>query len=306
MPLIHGLKLRLHSHRSLPVSPGGKRVGIIAGNGQIPSLVIQKIRSHTDSCGVVVAAHRGEAEPELEQLADATLWVRLGQFKRIIRFFKAQGVTHIVMVGGITKTKIWNIRPDTLALKIASRLRHMQDDHLLRAIAETLESYGFSVCGAHELVPELLAPAGVLGSYQPDESLQADFTLGWNMAKAVGALDIGQGVVVRDKVVLAVEAVEGTDAMLKRAGELTRGGGCLVKVSKPQQDLRLDMPTVGVSTIKNLHQAGLTGLAIEAGATMIVDFIETVAEADRLGVVLMGCEASQMAEDKEGKLCHEP
>ncbi|ABK44360.1 protein of unknown function DUF1009 [Magnetococcus marinus MC-1] len=278
-------------------------MGIIAGSGAIPALLIDKLR-HCHHTAVVVAAHVGEADPKLTQLADAIEWVRLGQFKRILRFFHAQGVTHIVMVGGITKTQIWNIRPDTLALKIATRLKHMQDDHLLRAIAETLEERGFVVCGAHELAPELLAPVGILGHHRPNSELWQDMRLGWQMAKAIGALDIGQGVVVRERVVLAVEAVEGTDAMLQRAGKLSRGGGCLVKVSKPQQDLRLDMPTIGVATIQNLHRAGLRGLAVESGSTLIVDYIGMLAEADRLGIVVVGCDAAQMTDNmgREGPL----
>ncbi|MBF0368269.1 MAG: UDP-2,3-diacylglucosamine diphosphatase LpxI [Magnetococcales bacterium] len=249
---------------------------------------------------LVAVAHQGETDPALGELVESLQWVRLGQFKKILKFLAREGVEEVMLAGGITKAKIWHIRPDTLALKLATRLRHLHDDMLLRGVAEELESQGFKLRGVAEFLPELLAPNGILSSRRPTREQWQELQFGWNSAKALGQLDIGQGVVVRQKVVVAVEAMEGTDAMLERAGKLisgrrVKGDAVFVKVAKPQQDRRLDLPAVGPKTIENLHAAGIPILAIEAGSAMILDPDATLAAVEKYGLVMVGCSEEEMA-----------
>lgn len=301
------------------------RVGLIAGSGRLPLLFAQALSAHApegravdDVAGgfgapfhldeapipeVVAVGHEGETDAALIPLVASFRWVRLGQFRRIVDFFLRHEVRWVVMAGGITKSRIWRARPDFLALKMVLNMRHMHDDLLLRTAASMLEVYGFGLKSVTDFVPELLASHGVLSRRRPTSGEWADVRFGWQAAKALGRLDIGQGVVVRHKMVAAVEAMEGTDAMIQRAGPLiagkgwagrSRGGGVLVKVSKPMQDRRLDLPTVGPNTMRRLHQAGLSVIAIEAGGTMIVEPEETCALADRFNLVFMSCVEQDM------------
>lgn len=270
-------------------------VGLIAGNGQLPLLFAKTLNQRGQK--VIAVGHEGESDPELANLVDEFQWVRLGQFKKVLSFFSRHGVKWVVMVGGITKTKIWSARPDALALKIAFKLRHLHDDMLLRAVAAVLEERGFLLKSVTEFIPELLAPRGVLSVKRPSVEQWSDIQFGWLAAKKLGEMDIGQGVVVRQKIVAAVEAMEGTDAMIQRAGPLVSGkgwsgggsGAVLVKVAKPIQDHRLDLPTIGPNTMRALHQAGISALAIEAGAAMILEIDVTCKLADKFNLVLVGC-----------------
>ncbi|MEO5355243.1 MAG: UDP-2,3-diacylglucosamine diphosphatase LpxI [Magnetococcus sp. XQGC-1] len=279
---------------------GRERVGLIAGSGSLPLLLAHHVGGVLGH-PLVVAAHEGETSPAIEQQADQVLWVKLGRFKRILNFFKHHQVQWVVLAGGITKTAIWRVRPDALALRMVLRLRHLHDDLLLRAVASELEAWGFQVKSVVALVPELLATAGVLSQRQPDPQHWDDLILGWQAAQTLGSLDIGQGVVVKRKVVVAVEAIEGTDAMIQRAGALIRGhsragGGdaVMVKICKPQQDKRLDLPTVGPQTLENLHKAGIAVLAIEAGGTLVLDPEVTIRLANRNKQVFVACTRAQM------------
>lgn len=295
----------------------GQRIGLIAGNGRLPLIFAQALGrrvavetalsstpagappSHPERkepLGVVAIGHEGETEASLAEWVEDFRWVRLGQFKRILDFFLRHNVKWVVMAGGITKSRIWRARPDFLALKMVLGLRHLHDDLLLRTATTILEEYGFILKSVTDFVPELLAPAGVLSRRQPTQEEWVDIRFGWWAAKSLGRLDIGQGVVVRQKVVVAVEAMEGTDAMILRAGPLAFGkgwagkrGGVLVKVAKPIQDHRLDLPTIGPNTMKQLHQASIPVVAIEAGGTIILDPKETCAMADRFNLVFIGC-----------------
>lgn len=299
----------------LSAAPGGVaasgtvvRIGMIAGSGRLPLLFAQALKRRNqerlrqpdpEGAGcveLVVAAHEGETDPDLAGLVERLVWVRLGQFKRIIAFLTDQGVTGVVMAGGITKARLWNIRPDALALRMLPKLRHLHDDHLLRTAAGILEEHGIRLLSVTDFMPELLAPPGLLSRRAPTPGQWADIRFGWRMAKELGRLDIGQGVVVRQKVVAAVEAMEGTDAMIRRAGPLVTGrgwggsdGAVLVKVAKPGQDRRLDLPTIGPDTVDNLHRAGIPVLAVEAGSAMILDPEATCERADRHGLVLIAC-----------------
>jgi DUF1009 family protein len=284
-------------HASL-VSSGLNCVGLVAGSGILPLLCARALRARVRPDGtevrIVAIAHRGETDPALADWVDDLTWVHLGQFGRILSFLRQQQTTDVVLLGGITKARIWRIRPDAVALRLVARLPHLQDDMLLRAVAGELERHGLRVRGVGELLPELLVPRGVLTRTVPTRAQWEDIAIGWHTAKQLGALDVGQGVVVRERVVVAVEAIEGTDAMLARAGGLTRGGGVLVKVAKPMQDDRLDLPTVGPQTIVVASRAGVRVMALEAGRTLMVDPAQTIADAEQHGVVLVGCGESSM------------
>ena len=276
-----------------------ERIGLIAGSGSLPLIFARELRSRGLQ-PLVAVAHQGETDPALAGLVDELLWVHLGQFKRIISFLTSRRATQVVLLGGITKAKIWRIRPDALALRLVARLPHLQDDLLLRAIAQELEQHQLRVRGVGELLPEMLVQSGLLTGVPPTPVQWADLRIGWRAAKALGALDIGQGVVVRERVVVAVEAIEGTDAMMERAGRLTHGKGVLVKVAKPLQDDRLDLPTVGPRTIEVAAQAGITAIALEAGRTLMLDPGATVREAERHRMVLLGCTGQEWGEEGEG------
>jgi hypothetical protein len=278
--------------------PMPQRIGLIAGSGALPLLFARTLRENGGPA-VVAIAHKEETDPELARWVEDLHWVRLGQFKRILHYLKRQRAEQVVLAGGIRKTRIWRIRPDMLALQVVARLRHMHDDHLLRAVAGEIEAQGFPVRGVTEFVPELLAPAGLLSRIPPTPAQWRDIQFGWWAAKALGQLDIGQGVVVRDRVVAAVEALEGTDALIQRAGCLTRGQGVLVKVAKPQQDQRLDLPAIGPHTMEQMHQARIPVLAVEAGCALLLEPQRTLQLADRFGLALVGTTEAEMRHPTE-------
>lgn len=282
---------------SLNTGSTDQGIGLIAGSGRLPVLFAQAVRGRR----VVAIGHRGETDPVLGEWVEDLGWVRLGQFQKILDFFLRHRVKWVVMAGGITKSRIWHVRPDFLALKMVLGLLHRHDDLLLRSAATILEEQGFELKSVTDFVPEFLAPSGVLSRRRPTEEEWEDIRFGWWAAKELGRLDIGQGVVVRQKMVAAVEAMEGTDAMIVRAGPLIagrgwagRGGGVLVKVAKPIQDRRLDLPTIGPDTMRRLHQAGIGVMAVEAGGAMILEPEETCALADRFNLVLVGCRGEEM------------
>ncbi|MBF0447156.1 MAG: UDP-2,3-diacylglucosamine diphosphatase LpxI [Magnetococcales bacterium] len=285
--------------------PPGTRIGLIAGSGSLPIVFAKSLLDHTATDGtegpaypLFIAAHDGEADPSICQYASAVKWVRLGQFKKIIQFMTQQKVSWIVLAGGITKTSIWKIRPDSLALSLVVRLGNLHDDKLLRAVAGELEKQGFTVGSVTDFVPELLVPSGILSQIRPDSQQWEEIQFGWKAAKELGRLDIGQGVVVKRKVVISVEAIEGTDAMIERSGHLisgskkswaNQGSAILVKTAKPIQDHRLDLPTIGPRTMENLHKANIRVVAVEAGATMILEPEATIKLADKYRIILVGC-----------------
>ncbi|MBF0613719.1 MAG: LpxI family protein [Magnetococcales bacterium] len=282
--------------------PDKTRVGLIAGSGQLP-LIFARAMGRPGAPGLAaVVAHEGESDPALANHTEALLWIRLGQFARGLRFLKEQGVRDLVLVGGITKAQIWRARPDRLALQMIWKLRGLDDDQLLRAVGSELERHGFRLCSVTDYLPELLAPEGCLSRRQPTAAEWEDIRHGWHAAKGLGALDIGQGVVVRRQMVVAAEAMEGTDAMLMRAGQLigTQRGwagehnAVFVKVVKPTQDLRLDLPTIGPKTLETMARAGIRVAAIEAGGAILLDPEATRQMADRHDLVLLGLTATSL------------
>ncbi len=262
-----------------------KKIGLIAGNGKFPIIFAKAAKR--EGYEVIAIAHKGETLRELEDWVDDIEWIKIGQLTKLIDFLKENGVKDVALVGGITKRKIFTeIMPDLRALSLALRLRNREDDAILREVARELEKEGLTVQPSTLFVPSILAPKGCLTKQRPNRQQRRDIEFGWKMAKAIGALDIGQCVVVKQQTVLAVEAIDGTDETIKRGGRLAKGA-VVVKVSKPQQDLRFDVPAVGLTTIRNMIEVAASVLAIEAGKTLMFDKEEMIREANRAKISII-------------------
>ncbi|MFH1624335.1 MAG: UDP-2,3-diacylglucosamine diphosphatase LpxI [Pseudomonadota bacterium] len=263
-----------------------EKVGLIAGNGELPILFAKALKEHNLS--VTAVAHRGETLDRLEEYVDRIFWIDIGQLQRIIEVFKDEGISNAVMAGGIPKTLMFSgMKPDSRASSLLSRLEHKKDDLLLRSLAAELEKEGINIKSTTYYLSSILAQKGCLTKKVPTDDEQKDIRFGWDIAKGIGKLDIGQTVVVKEQVILAVEAIEGTDAAIKRGGRLGGGQVVVVKVSKPDQDMRLDIPVVGVETIRSLKEAKASVLAIEAGGTIILNKEEMVKFADQEGISIV-------------------
>ena len=278
------------SKKSPPAAP----VGLLAGWGRFPILFAEKARSL--NIPVVCVGVKHEASPELIPLVDRFYWTGLAKIGRTIRCFRKEGVTQVVMAGKIHKTSLfmpWRIvrlLPDwrTICFWWRRGRRDNRDDTILLSLIDEFATDGIHFTSALDICPELLVRAGLLTRRAPSQREQDDIAFGWELAKEMGRLDVGQSVAVKEKAVLAVEAIEGTDKAIARAGELCRSGNfVVVKVAKPQQDMRFDVPTVGVSTIETMIRAGGKVLAIEAGKTILIDEQQTVALADRYGITIL-------------------
>jgi UDP-2,3-diacylglucosamine hydrolase len=257
-----------------------RAIGMIAGGGQFPLLIAEAAKKQ--GMRVVAVAHHGETDPTLSDRVNEIVWIKLGQLGQLIKAFKERGITEALMAGTITKKRMFdNIRPDLKGLTIMSKLAFFHDDDILRAVARELAREGVTIVGSTRFLPELIAQEGCLTTRRPNKSEKEDIRFGWKMAKALGRLDIGQCVVVRKKTVLAVEAIDGTDATILRGGRLAKEKAVVVKVSKPGQDLRFDVPCVGLETIRTLSEVNGAVLAVEAGNTLLFDKPEMIAEANR-------------------------
>ncbi len=262
-------------------------LGLIAGNGRFPLLFARAARAQGRP--LVAVAHRGETEPQLEAWVDRIEWIEVGQLGRMLETFHAAGVREAVMAGGIRKQALLeHFVPDARGLEFLSRLQSFGDDAILRALARELEAEGIRILPSTLFLEALLTPQGALTGRVPSEEHWADIRLGLRVAKALGQWDIGQTVVVRSGVVVAVEAIEGTDATIARA---PGRGAVVVKVSKPQQDLRFDVPAVGPQTVDTCARVGVAVLALEAGRTLLLEREEFLAAAERAELAVVGVEA---------------
>ena len=271
-------------------------IGIIAGGGQFPLLFIEA--AHKAGRRVVVVAHKGETDEKVALAADEVCWVKLGQLGKLISFFKKQGVKETVFLGTITKTQIFrDVLPDLKAISLWNKIDRKQDDAILRAIAKSLEADGIKVRESTLYLQHLLFPQGILTRKKPSRKQLRDIEFGWYNARAIGELDIGQCVVVRNCTVLAVEAIDGTDATILRGGKLGKSDVVVVKVRKPGQDFRFDLPATGLTTIKNLQKVNGAVLAVEAGQSLLFDRKEMISEADNAGIVVVG-----VTETEDGSL----
>ncbi len=263
-----------------------KVVGIIAGGGQFPLLVAEAAKKQ--GYHVVAVAHIGDTESSLSEKVDEIVWIKLGQLGQLIKALKKRGVGKAFMAGTITKKRMFEgVRPDLKGLAIISKLAVFHDDDILRAVAKELAGQGIEIVSSTKHLPELAAPSGCLTRRRLTRSEEEDVDFGWKVAKELGRLDIGQCVVVRKKVVLALEAIDGTDETILRGGRLAREGSVVVKVSKPDQDLRFDVPCVGLETLKVMSQVNASVLAVEAGKTLIFDRSDIVEYANKNGISII-------------------
>jgi len=270
-----------------PTAISGERIGLIAGNGRFPIIFSDNARKMGLSVSAV--AHEGETEPELERHVDRIHWIKIGQLNKLIRAFKDDGVHRVVMLGGIKKTHVFTtVRPDFRALALAARLALWKDDDILREIAAELEREGIVICDSTFGLEGILVEEGALTSRQPSKKEWEDIRYGWDVAYEIGRLDIGQCVVIKDRVVVAIEAVEGTDGAIKRGGELAKDGAVVVKRCKPQQDLRFDLPAIGPRTIEVMASVKAAVLAVEAGRTVMLDRDLVIQKAKACGIAVIG------------------
>jgi len=265
-------------------------LGLIAGRGLYPRQVARLARQR--GFRVAAVAFHSETDPALAEAVDALTWLHLGELQKMIDALLRAGVRRAVMAGKVLKTHLYGeieaFHPDARALSVLSSLRDRRDDSILGAVVDEIASAGIAFPPQTELLPELFGPEGPLGAVSPDAEAWADIRFAWPVAKAMGGLDIGQSVVVKDRAVIAVEAIEGTDAAIRRAAELAGPGCCVVKVAKPGQDPRFDLPTLGVETVKTLADARARAFAFEAHRTVVLGAGEVAAAADDHGIAMVG------------------
>ncbi|MEJ7617564.1 MAG: UDP-2,3-diacylglucosamine diphosphatase LpxI [Pyrinomonadaceae bacterium] len=259
----------LNVHRSSFIVLTSK-FGLIAGNGRFPFLVIEGARRA--GAELAVAAIRDEADPELERVAQTIEWIRLGQLGKLIRFLKREAVTKAMMAGQVKHVQIFgNAIPDARMLRMLLRLKRRNTDALIGGVADELARDGIELIDSTYFLTDYLPQAGVLTRRAPSEQERGDIDYGLEVAHKIASLDLGQTIVVRARACVAVEAMEGTDATVKRAGELARGQLTVIKVAKPNQDMRFDVPVVGVPTIETMIAAGATCLSLTARKTLMFD-----------------------------------
>ncbi len=278
-----------------------EKLGLIAGRGLFPLEIAQAARAR--GARVCAVAIRDNADPALEEFVDETIWCYLGELGKLIESFHAAGVTRAMMAGKVLKTNLYqdlaSLHLDAVALRTLASLRDRKDDSILGAIADTLQQNGITLVPQTEWVPELLVEEGVLGTLSVTPAQFADIEFGFPLAKAIGGLDIGQTILVKDRAVMAVEAIEGTDEAILRGGALAGEGVCMVKVAKPQQDLRFDVPAIGTETIRNLARVHAGVLSAEAGKTLIFEREKVLEQADAAGIAVVGVSEEGLAAHRQ-------
>ncbi len=265
------------------------KIGIIAGGGSLPSHLISVCKEKNIEPFIV--GFEGQTNADIMN-ENTHLWADFGSASNIVSFFKSNGVSNLVLIGGVKRPPFSEIKPDLKAIKILSKigLRSLGDNDLLSALKSELELEGFSLHAMHDICDNLLITKGSIGSFAPKPEHDIDIKLGLKTSQAIGSMDIGQSVIVQAGMVIGVEAAEGTDALIKRCASLLQNGGgaILVKTCKPQQDKALDMPTIGVDTVVNAHKAGLCGIVAQADNVMIVDLKNVAKYADKYKIFVYG------------------
>jgi DUF1009 family protein len=273
------------------------KLGLIAGNGRFPFLVLEAARAAGHE--VTVVALKEEAFPDLEKTAERPPragfhWISLGQLGKCISLLQAAGVSQAVMAGQVKHTKLFaDITPDMKLLSVLMRLKTKNTDAIIAGIADVLQENGITLVDSTTFLTPLLAKEGVLTSRAPTDEERADLAFGYGVADVIAGLDIGQTIAVKSAAVVAIEAMEGTDAVIARAGQLAGSGVRVVKVAKPKQDMRFDVPVVGVSTIDGMRAAGATALSVDAGKTLMIDGDAIVRAADEAGIAIVGRPVTQ-------------
>ena len=266
------------------------KLGLIAGNGQFPFLVVEGARKA--GAHVAVAAIREETDPEIERVADNVTWVGVGQLGKMLRFFKSEGVEKAIMAGQVRHVQIFSSSiPDLRMVKMLLRLPRKNTDALIGAVANELANEGIELIDSTYFLKDHLPEVGSLTKRAPDAREQGDIEYGLEVAHEIARLDLGQTIVVRDRACVAIEAMEGTDAVIRRAGELARGRLTVVKIAKPDQDMRFDVPVVGLSTIQTMIEAGATCLCLTAGKTLMFERNDLVRLANQNRIAITAAEA---------------
>jgi UDP-2,3-diacylglucosamine hydrolase len=255
-------------------------LGIIAGNGVYPRLLADAARK-AGVRKIVAAAFTGETDPALEQRVDVLEWMRVGQLSRLLKFFRVEEAHHAIMAGQIEPKNLFDLRPDVKALMLLGKLKHRNAESIFAAVGDELTKIDVDLLPATTFLEDSLAPSGLVAGPKLSRQEQDDVALGWNIAKEISRLDIGQTVIVKNGTVVAVEALDGTNDAIKRGGALARGGAVMVKVTKPDQDMRFDVPVIGVETIRAAAEAKLRVIAVEAGKTLLLEHEAIVELASR-------------------------
>ena len=262
-------------------------IGLIAGKSDFPLLFAKAAKAK--GVRIVAVGIEGETRPEAEKFVDKFYWVKLGELSRVLEIFKAEGIKKAVMAGGITKSRIFNeaLKIDGLMKSILVKALDKKDDTLLSMITATLRSSGIELLDSTLFLEDLLPKEGILTKAKPGAIQEEDIKFGAKMAREIAGLDIGLAVFVKDKAVIAVEDIEGTDALIRRGGRLAGAGGVIIKAARPKQNMRFDIPVIGPQTIRSMAEVKAGCLAIEAKKTLIIDKEETVALADKNGISII-------------------
>lgn len=264
-----------------------KKIGLIAGSGQLPLFAAK--RACEQGFRVCSCLIEGEADRGIENLSCAACWVKLGELGKVIQFFRSENVSEVLLIGKVHKVSLFSgrVRPDFEMVKALATLRDWKDDSLLGAVVSSLDKNGIRVLDSTLFFREDLLLPGVITRSKPGKEESQDIEFGWSIAKAMGGLDIGQTIVVKSKAVLAVEAIEGTDEAIRRGGKLGGSGTVVIKVSKPRQDMRFDVPVVGPTTLRVMQEVNARVLAVEAGTTILCDRREVLTLADQAGISII-------------------
>ena len=261
-------------------------LGIIAGNGVYPQLLADSARK-AGVKKIVAAAFSGETDPKLEKHVDLVEWLRVGQLSRLLNLFREQKIAHVIMAGQIAPKNLFDLRPDLKALMLLGKLKERNAESIFAAIADELAKIDIDLLPATTFLEDSLAQSGLIAGPKLSPRQEHDVELGWNAAKEIARLDIGQTIIIKNGTIVAVEALEGTNEAIKRGGKLAREGAVMVKVSKPNQDMRFDVPVIGVETVRIAAESGVRVIAVEAGKTLLLerDAVIALANGSNMSVV---------------------
>ena len=261
-------------------------LGIIAGNGVYPRLIADAARK-AGVRNIVAAAFKDETDPVLEQHVDVLEWMRVGQLGRLLKFYRSQDIHHAIMAGQIAPKNLFDLRPDLKAVMLLGKLKERNAESIFAAIADELAKIDVDLLPATTFLEDSLARSGLIAGPELSPRQEHDVNLGWNVAKEIARLDVGQTIVIKNGTIVAVEALEGTNEAIKRGGALAREGAVMIKVSKPNQDMRFDVPVVGIETVRVAAESGVRVIAVEAGKTLLLerDAVVNLAEAASITIV---------------------
>src|SRR5205809_584849 len=260
--------------------------GVIAGNGVYPRLLADAARK-AGMKKIIAAAFTGETDPALTQHVDLIDWMRVGQLNRLLKFFRAQDIHHVIMAGQIAPKNLFDLRPDWKALLLLGKLKQRNAESIFAAIADELAKIDVDLLPATTFLKDCLAEAGLIAGPKLSRREEEDVDLGWKIAEEIARLDIGQTVIVKNGTIVSVEALEGTNEAIKRGGTLARKGGVMIKVAKPDQDMRFDVPVIGIETLRVASEARLRVIAVEVGKTLLLerDAIVDLANRSKISIV---------------------